>query len=157
MRHLCPSGVSGLTVGLLVLLLVLLLCSVASILKIQKRRWRFEAHGPGSFEAGMTSYLRVIEIIIGLATASIVLLGSSSALRVAGQLPGRYGSPMVLLAMSVIYLVLFIAMFVYIYEQTKHKPEFYTHHKYRLLTVLGFSGLLCFALGFGWLVYAFVY
>jgi hypothetical protein len=129
MMYLFPAGVLGVIAGVF----LLLLCYIVSRRKIREGTWAF-----GSFEAGMTSYLRVVEIIIGLATASIVLLGNSSAIRVNGRLPGRYGSPLVLLAMSVIYLVLFIGMLVYTYEQAKHKRESFTHRKYRLLHVLVF-------------------
>src|SRR2546430_12477399 len=51
------------------------------------------------------------------ATGSIVLLAGSSVFRSDGKLlPKVYGSPLVLLAMSVVWAVLFVACVNYYYE-----------------------------------------
>jgi hypothetical protein len=71
-----------------------------------------------------------------------------------GRLPQLYGSPLVLLAMSVVWLVLFISCTTFFYEDWLHHPQVYTHRRYRLVVALGFSGLLSFAAGYVWLAFA---
>jgi hypothetical protein len=117
--------------------------------------YTFEPRGPGSFEPILARYVRLVEFLVGLATSSIVLLAGSSIFRSAGKLPKGYGSPLVLLAMSVVYAVLFIALANYNYEEWQHH-ENYTRHKYRSTIALGFSGLLCFAVGYLWLGFVLV-
>jgi phosphoglycerol transferase MdoB-like AlkP superfamily enzyme len=117
--------------------------------------YTFEPRGPGSFEPILARYSRLVEFIVGLATSSIVLLAGSSIFRSAGKLPKAYGSPLVLLASSVICAVLFIALCNYHYEEYQHHNN-YNHHKYRLNVALGFSGLVCFAAGYLWLGFALV-
>jgi hypothetical protein len=109
----------------------------------------------------MTRYARLVEFQIGLATTSIVLLAGSSVLHSsanlqAGKLPKSYGSPLVLLAVSVVMSLLFLSVFVYSYEESLHDPKFYTHHIFRFVTACGFSGLFCFVLGYVWLAFALV-
>jgi hypothetical protein len=108
-----------------------------------------------SFEPILSRYQRLTEFMVGLATSSIVLLAGSSVFRSGGKLPKVYGSPLVLLAMSVVWAVLFIAWVSYNYEAWLHRGE-YSHHRYRLSTALGFSGLLCFAVGYCWMGFALV-
>jgi hypothetical protein len=56
---------------------------------------------PGGFEPFLTKYLRLGELIVGLATGSIVLLIGSSALHgQSGILPWYYTSPLLLLAVA---------------------------------------------------------
>lgn len=93
--------------------------------------------------------------MVGLATGSIVLLAGSSIFRSGGKLPKTYGSPLVLLAFSVIFAVLFIALCNYHYEEFQHHNN-YSHHKYRLNIALGFAALVCFSAGYLWLGFALV-
>src|SRR6266851_4494425 len=93
--------------------------------------YTFEPRGPGSFEPILARYIRLVEFVVGLATSSIVLLAGSSIFRSAGKLPKSYGSPLVLLAMSVICAVLFIACTNYNYEEWQHHGT-YSHYRYRL-------------------------
>jgi len=58
--------------------------------------------------------------------------------------------------MSVVLSLLFISVFSYSYEETLHDANFYKHNVFRLVTALGFSGLLCFAVGYVWLAFALV-
>ena len=117
--------------------------------------YTFEPRGPGSFEPILARYSRLVEFIVGLATGSIVLLAGSSIFRSAGKLPTGYGSPLVLLASSVVFCVLFIALCSYHYEEFQHHNN-YNCQKYRFNIALGFSGLLCFAVGYVWLGFALV-
>lgn len=145
-------GVGGLLAGVT----IFIVCFVTACVNLRRDTYRFEARGPGSFEPGLVRYIRLVEIILGLGTGSIVVLAGSSILCSGGKLPGAYGSPLVLLATSVICMVSFIALLIYYYEESLHDVNFYTHHKIRLVTALGFSGLLCFALGYIWLGFALV-
>ena len=111
----------------------------------------FEARGPGSFEPGLARYIRLVEFVVGLSTGSIVLLASSSAFRSGGKLPKSYGSPLVLLTMSVALSVGFLALMVHSYERSLHDPKLFSGRIYALINALGFSALLCFALGYLWL------
>jgi hypothetical protein len=122
--------------------------------KIKPGSYTFEPRGPGSFEPSLNRYTRLTEFIVGLATGSIVLLAGSSVFHAQGRLPQLYGAPLVLLAMSVVWLVIFIACTTYFYEDWLHHPHNHTHHRYRLSVALGFSGLLCFGVGYVWLGFA---
>jgi hypothetical protein len=117
--------------------------------------YTFEPRGPNSFEPILARYIRLVEFVVGLATSSIVLLAGSSVFRSAGKLPKGYGSPLVLLAESVICAALFVALVNYNYEEWQHHQN-YTRHKYRLNIALGFAALLCFAVGYLWLGFALV-
>ena len=126
------------------------------LIKALPNGYTFEPQGrPGSFEPILARYSKLAELIIGLATSSIVLLAGSSVFRSAGKLPKAYGSPLVLLAVSVIWGVVWLAWTNYHYESWQHQ-ETYSHHRYRLSVAFGFSGLLCFAVGYVWLGFALV-
>jgi hypothetical protein len=160
-RALSAPGVWGVVVGVLIFVSCYAFATLA-IKPLEKGLgYKIDHNGPRSFEPGMARYTRLVEFQIGLATGSIVLLGGSSFLHPAdklavGHLPRPYGSPLVLLAMSVIPSLLFISVFMYSYEESLHDPKFYRHHVYRFVTALGFSGLLCFAIGYIWLAFALV-
>jgi hypothetical protein len=109
---------------------------------------------PGGYELFLVKYLRLSEFVIGLATGSIVLLVGSSALRgQGGHLPWFYSTPLLLLSGSVFYGVCFMAWQIYDYEMYQHKTP-HTREGYALSEALGFSSLLCFALGYIWLIFA---
>ncbi len=154
-RFLSVPGVPGCLTGVAIFLV---LYGIAWR-TIKPENYTFEPSGrlPGSFEPILARYQRLAEFIVGLATGSIVLLAGSSVFRSgsAGKLPHGYGSPLVLLATSVIFSVLFIAWLSYNYEHWQHHGT-YSHHRYRLSVALGFAGLLCFAVGFVWLGFALV-
>lgn len=66
------------------------------------------------------------------------------------KLPSEYRSALLLLVMSTLFSLLFIVMCNYYYEMWKHKPGEYSHHRYRLITALGFAGVVCFVVGYAW-------
>lgn len=107
----------------------------------------------GAFEPRLAVYMRAGEYIVGIATGSIVLL--VGALRSGGHLPWRYASPLVLLAFTVIYGVLFMVMLAYNYEMFLHGNA-YTWLRYVRNQALGFSALACFCTGYTWLVIAII-
>jgi hypothetical protein len=151
LRFVSSPGVPGClaAVGIFVILYIV------AHLAIQPGSFTFEPRGPGSFEPILTRYTRLTELIISLATGSIVLLGGSSIFRSAGKLPSSYGSPLVLLASSVVFALLFLALCNYRYEEWQHHNN-YSHQRYRLNVALGFAGLLTFAVGYVWLGFALV-
>lgn len=161
LRFFSLPGVPGIVVGILIFVACYALATLAIKPLGKGVGYKIDHSGARSFEPGITRYVRLVEFQIGLATGSIVLLGGSSFLHPAdnltvGHLPKSYGSPLVLLAMSVVLSLLFIAIFIYSYEESLHDPNFYGHHVYRLVTALGFSGLFCFAVGYVWLAFALV-
>ena len=148
---LSVPGARGLICGVL----IFGACYIVALCDIKPRNYPIDPDGPRSFEPGMNRYARLVEFLVGLATGSIVLLAGSSVLRSGGKLPLSYGSPLVLLAMSVVFSVSFLAIFIFCYEESLHKNP-YTHHWYRLVSALGFSGLICFSVGYVWLGFALV-
>jgi len=151
LRFLSSPGVPGClaAIGIFVVLYIV------ACLTIKLGHYTFEPRGPGSFEPILARYTRVTELIISLATGSIVLLAGSSIFRSAGRLPANYGSPLVLLASSVIFAVSFLAVCNYSYETWQHHGT-YSHQSYRLNVALGFGALFAFAVGYVWLGFALV-
>jgi hypothetical protein len=152
LRWLSAPGVPGFLSGIGIFLPLYI---IAFLRTKGSFAYTFEPRGVGSFSPILARYIRLVEFLVGLATSSIVLLAGSSIFRSAGRLPKGYGSPLVLLAMSVVYAVLFIALANYNYEEWQHHQN-YTRYKYRSSIALGFSGLLCFALGYLWLGFVLV-
>ena len=149
-----PGFLSGFT--------IFALCYIFAWLRVKKPKegssYTFEPDGrPGSFEPVIARYTKLAEVIIGLATGSIVLLVGTNGLRngVNTKLPSPYGSPLVLLAMSVVFAVTFISLCSYTYEEWQHHKN-YTHYKYRLNVALGFASLFCFGIGYLWLAFVLV-
>lgn len=100
-------------------------------------------------------YLDIAKFILGLAAGSIVLLIGSSNFNQSTARPLRsFASPLFVIAMSIIYGVLFMIFLVYNYEHHLHHPDSqsYTRFKYRRNQTLGFSSLACFCVGYVWLV-----
>jgi hypothetical protein len=107
---------------------------------------------PGAFEPLLQKYLRLSEFTIGLATGSIVLLVGSSVLHGRdGRLPWFYGSPLLVLAASVVIGLGFMAWLVLGYEEVQHGNP-HTPEAYSLMETLGFSSLALFCVGYVWLV-----
>ena len=84
---LFSPGVGGLLAGLA----IFIVCFVTAYFNLQPSTYRFEARGPGSFEPGLARYIRLVEIILGLGTGSIVVLAGSSILRSGESFLGRMG------------------------------------------------------------------
>ena len=101
-------------------------------------------------------YLDITKLILGIAAGSIVLLVGSSNLiqQSAGRSLKSFASPMFVVAMSIIYGVLFMTLLVLNYEHHRHHPasNSYTRFKYTRNQALGFSALACFCIGYAWLV-----
>jgi hypothetical protein len=146
LHFLSISGVGGLVVSVGAFIVFF----IVECFTIPPGSYTFEPPnlGPGSFEPTLNRYQRLTEFIVGLATGSIVLLAGTSIFHADGRLPQLYGPALVLLAMSIVWLVLFISCTTFFYEDWKHHPEIYKHWRYRLIVTFGFSGLVSFALGY---------
>jgi hypothetical protein len=106
----------------------------------------------GAFEPFLAKYLKLAEIMIGLATGSIVLLVGSSALHgEPGHVPKSYASPLFLLAFTVLYGLLFSVWMTFHYEMYQHDQK-HPRWAYALSETLGFSGISCFVIGYVWLI-----
>lgn len=89
-------------------------------------------------------YMRCGEIIITLASASLVFLPS---LHFTAALPWL-GLPMVLFGFTVAYTLTFMGLLTYFYEMQLHNPDTFTALRSCLLFSLGFSSLACFAIAY---------
>ena len=150
MYHFFP-GISGVVIGAL---------AAATIAPISYKTKKFENYNldphnkAGAFEPFLPKYIRAAEFIIGLASGSIVLLVGSSALHApTGHLPWVYATPLILLCWCVLYGVAFMVWLIFNYEEHQHGNP-HTRLAYTLSETLGFSSLLCFWLGYVWLVIA---
>jgi len=115
--------------------------------------FNFDAHGEkGAFQPLLSSYLDLAKFVLGLASGSIVLLVGSASFRSAGRLPSSFASPLFLLALSIIYGVLFMVFMLLNYEAYQHNTKPYTRFRYSRNLALGFSCLLCFCVGYAWLI-----
>jgi hypothetical protein len=109
---------------------------------------------PRDYEPIMNKFIRLAEYTTGIATGSIVLIVGSSALHgLAGRLPWFYASPLILIAMSVVYGISFMTAQVLTYEHVLHCFP-HTAFQYTLNEMLGYSSLSCFVVGYIWLIIA---
>jgi hypothetical protein len=100
-------------------------------------------------------YLDITKFVLGLAAGSIVLLvGSLNFNQSHARSLGSFASPLFLVAMSIIYGVLFMILLTLNYEHHLHQPNSYTRFKYTRNQSLGFSSLLCFCISYMWLIAA---
>jgi hypothetical protein len=108
----------------------------------------------GFFDKILPIYLDIAKFIIGLGAGGIVLIIGSSALGSAKRLPQSYASPLFLLAVSVLFGIIFMPLLVLNYEAFKHKTSNYERWQYIRNRALGYSSLACFCIGYGWLIWA---
>jgi hypothetical protein len=109
--------------------------------------------GDGSFEKLLDIYLDVTKFILGLAAGGIVLIVGSFSLKHGCRPNVPFASPLFLLAMSILYGLLFMPLLVLNYESFKHGVE-HTRLRYIRNRVLAYSGLSCFCIGYAWLIQA---
>lgn len=150
MYHLFP-GFSGSLTSLVILGVIWLFTRLTK---------KYSAYnlGPGgdprAYEPLLNRYIRLAEFMIGAASGSIVLIVGSSALHgQGGRLAWFYASPLILIAASVVYGISFMACQILTYEEVSHGNP-HTANQYALNETLGFSALLCFVVGYIWLVIA---
>jgi heme/copper-type cytochrome/quinol oxidase subunit 3 len=103
-------------------------------------------------------YLDIAKTVLGLAAGSIVLLVGAMNFSPAGarHSMSAFASPLFLVAMSIIFGVLFMILLVLSYEHHLHhpkEPEAYTLLRYSRNQSLGFSALICFCISYIWLIF----
>ena len=109
---------------------------------------------PGAFEPFLQKYLRLAEFIIGLAAGAIVLIiGASFYHGDGGHLPWTFASPLLVLAVSILASLGFMAWQILSYENTQHGCK-HTARDYSLSEALGWGSLLFFFIGYVWLILA---
>lgn len=108
----------------------------------------------GTFEPLLSNYLDIAKFVLGIASGSIVLLVGSAAFHSPGHLPTSFASPLFLLALCILYGVLFMALLMLDYEDYRHRTgvSTYTRLKYSRNIALGVGGLACFCIGYAWLI-----
>jgi hypothetical protein len=103
-------------------------------------------------------YLDIAKFVLGLAAGSIVLLVGSLNLNGGHARPlAPFASPLLLVAMSIIYGVLFMILLVLSYESHLHHPNgprAYSRFAYTRNQSLGFAALSCFCISYIWLIVA---
>jgi zinc transporter ZupT len=100
-------------------------------------------------------YLDITKFVLGLAAGSIVLLvGSLNFNQSNGRSLKPFASPLFLVAMSIIYGVLFMILLALNYEHHLHHPNSYTRFQYTRNQSLGFGALVCFCISYIWLIAA---
>jgi hypothetical protein len=129
--------------------LIVWLCKIK-----EKGPYRFDPLGEaGAFEKLLQTYIDISKFILGLASGSIVLLIGFSSFRESGLLPPSFASPLFLLTASVLYGILLMVLLTLNYESYKHKTADYTKFKYTRNLALGYSSLICFLVGYVWLIF----
>jgi hypothetical protein len=103
-------------------------------------------------------YLDITKFVLGLAAGSIVLLvGSLNFNQPNGRSLRHFASPLFLVAMSIIYGVLFVILPAFNYEYHLHHPDdprSYTRFQYTRNQSLEFGALVCFCISYMWLIAA---
>ncbi len=92
------------------------------------------------FDPRHDRYQKVAEVVTALASASLVFIpGSKLAIY-----PHLSSFALVLLGLTVLYCVLFMALLAVFYEKFLYDNLSYKPWKYGLINALGFAGLFCF-------------
>ncbi len=100
-----------------------------------------------SFDPRHGHYLKCAEVLITLASASLVFIPT---LHVSSLLP-KLAFSMVLLGFTVVYGLLFMALLTYFYEMFLFNPASFKAFRSSAVFTLGFSAFFCFALAYIWL------
>jgi hypothetical protein len=108
-----------------------------------------EVPGEVDFDPRHGHYLKLGEVLITLASASLVFIPT---LHSTSRLPAL-GFCMMILGLTVFYSLSFMALTTYFYEMFLFEPTSFTAFRSSLMFSLGFGALLCFALAY--LVLAF--
>jgi hypothetical protein len=122
--------------------------------------WLALKHGPfdmdfkgekGTFMPLLAMYLDIAKFVIGLASGSIALLVGSAIFHsnsTIGPALASFASPLFLLALSIVWGVMFMPFLALDYEAYRHNEMPYTRRKYARNQALGYSCLICFTLGY---------
>jgi hypothetical protein len=103
-----------------------------------------QEHDVHEFDPRLEHYLKVAEILITLASASLVFIPTLHFSKV----NCLFASAMVLLGFTVVYGLGFMATMTYFYEMFLFNPASYSAGRSSLMFSLGFSGFACFAIAY---------
>jgi hypothetical protein len=145
------AGTAGIAVGVGVFTFLF----IASWVSLEDALYQFS----DEFEKQVAIYLDIMKFVLSMAGAGIVLVVSATIFRSsdpAKPLPPRYASPLAILALTILYGVLFMIFLARDYEVSKRGEDLYNRWRYARNKALGFSTIMCFCLGYGWLVIAAV-
>jgi hypothetical protein len=145
-----PVGSPGILVALGILIVVWLLIERTTA---KHPAFTFEQNA-GDFDKLLPIFLDIVKVVLSLAAGGIVLVISSTALSATRKLPPAYGDPLAILAGSVLYGIVFMTLLTVSYEAFKHNPNSYLRAYYVRNQAFGFSGLVCFCVGYIWLIVA---
>src|SRR5215831_18866476 len=99
---------------------------------------------PQPFEHRHERYMSVAEVMLTLASASLVFVPSSRL----SLYSHACAFALILLGLCVLYSIGFMALLSYFYERFLYDDQTYRPWKYGLLHGLGFGALFCFALAY---------
>jgi hypothetical protein len=92
------------------------------------------------FEPRLGHYLKTTEVVITLASASLVFIPQLKI----GAANSLLAVAMASCGAAVFYLVFFMVLLLYFYEDSLYAPASYTVKKSALIVACGVTGLLCF-------------
>jgi hypothetical protein len=144
-------GIPGIAVGVGVFIALF----VIVWLRLEDASYQFSKE----FDKLLQIYLDITKFILTMAGGGIVLVVSATIFRSnepVQPLPPHYASPLAVLALTILYGVLFMVFEARDYEISKRSKDLYTRWPYARNQALGYSAIICFCLGYGWLVIAAV-
>jgi hypothetical protein len=142
-----PTGWQGVVAGVLVFVISWTIVSI----RIPKDYQPMFDKRDGSFERLLAIYLDVTKFILGLAGGGIVLIVGSFSLGKECRSNLPFASPLFMLAMSILYGLMFMPFLVLNYESFK-RGSGHSRRQYIRNRVLAYSGLSCFCIGYTWLI-----
>ena len=135
---------------------------VFAIVWLLRRKWKYVSFTPHKcvedlktetfklteevhpFEPRLAHYLKTSEVVITLASASLVFIPRLSI----STHPEWFAFSMTLFGLCVLFLVLFMVLLIFFYEDSLYFPTHYTVRKSALVLALGFTGLFSFVLAY---------
>jgi hypothetical protein len=101
------------------------------------------------FDARESNYLKIAEVLVTLASASLAVFITHPALLPRGHVPSFLeGTALVLLAFSVLYGLAFMAAMTYFHEMFVFDPRSFTAFRSSLMFTLGFGAFECFGVSY---------
>jgi hypothetical protein len=132
-----PRGTIGVTAGVAVFICLL----VGKGISLEDARFQFAK----DFDKQLQVYLDITKFILTMAGGGIVLVVSATIFRSSGErtsLPQQYASPLAILALTILYGVLFMACLARDYEKSKRSTDLYTRWPYAKNQALGYSAII---------------
>jgi hypothetical protein len=147
--HLAPW--SGVVVALFVGIVIFII--------VNAKAARVESYDFGDFEKLLGIYLDISKFIVSLAAGGIVLVVGSSVFSSSftKRLPPAYAAPLFVLAVCIFYGILFMVTLITDYEEFRNFKTSYKRARLVRNNTFGYSSLVCFCIGYAWLIAAAVW